>query len=64
MSHRRVAWLMFLPRFDVLYAFQSIDPRQNEIYLFYTITKTFDHISRASIALTDHELSQKLSSKL
>ena len=25
--------------------YQSTDPRQNGIYLFYTITKTFQHIS-------------------
>ena len=42
--------------------YQSRDPRQNEIYLFYTITRTFDQISRASITLT--EPSQKLSNKV
>ena len=48
-SRRRVAWLMFLPCFDVLCALSEYRPWQNEIYLFYTITRTFDHISWASI---------------
>ena len=32
---------------------QSADPRKNGIYLSFTITKTFEHIPKASSALTE-----------